>query len=89
MSQCSARIVGNARLRHRRGGIRPWPSVKRDIISDLKEDSGCLATMMVDFYGLPRDGDGAWPGRAEATVAQTQRKAALVEAGIAADLAKG
>ena len=60
----SARIVGNARLRQRRGGIRPWPSVRKDIINHLKEDAGCLATTMVDFYGLPRDGDGAWPGRA-------------------------
>ena len=34
----SARIVGNARLRQRRGGIRPWPSVKRDIIHHLRED---------------------------------------------------
>lgn len=23
-----ARIVGNPRLRHRRGGIRPWPTVR-------------------------------------------------------------
>jgi hypothetical protein len=84
----SARIVGNARLRQRRGGIRPWPSVRKDIINHLKEDAGCLATTMVDFYGLPRDGDGAWPGRAEAAAAQTQHKAALVEAGLAADLAR-
>jgi len=83
----SARIVGNSRLRQRRGGIRPWPSVRKDIVKHLKEDSGCLATTMVDFYGLPQDGDGAWPGRAEAAVAQTQQKAAIVEAGLAADLA--
>lgn len=25
----SARIVGNARLRLRRGGIRPWPAVRK------------------------------------------------------------
>ncbi|MGB2606667.1 MAG: DUF4276 family protein [Candidatus Sulfotelmatobacter sp.] len=84
----SARIVGSARLRQRRGGIRPWPSVRKDIINHLKEDAGCVATTMVDFYGLPRDGDGAWPGRAEAVAAQAQHKATLVEAGLAADLAR-
>ena len=31
----AARIVGNARLRRRRGGIRPWPSVRKDILHQL------------------------------------------------------
>ena len=53
----SARIVGNARLRQRRGGIRPWPSVKRDIIHHLREDPNCIATTMVDYYGLPQEGE--------------------------------
>jgi hypothetical protein len=34
---------------------------------------------MVDFYGLPKHGDGAWPGRADAAGQATQRKAASVE----------
>src|SRR5258708_709943 len=63
----SARIVGNARLRRQRGGIRPWPSVRRDIVSHLQEDPACIATTMVDYYALPQAGDGAWPGRAKAT----------------------
>ena len=62
----SARILGNARLREKRGGIRAWSSVKKDIVNHLKEDSNCLATMMVDYYGLPQTGDRAWPGRAAA-----------------------
>jgi len=33
-----ARIVGNARLRQRRGGIRPWLSVRTDIVNHLRED---------------------------------------------------
>ena len=82
-----ARIVGNARLRRRRGGIRPWLAVRRDIINHLKQDAGCLATMMVDFYGLPQAGDGAWPGRSAAASAQAHRKAPTVEAALAADLA--
>lgn len=84
----SARIVGNARLRQRRGGIRPWITVRKDIINHLKQDGGCLATMMVDFYGLPEGGDRAWPGRAAAAKAETLRKAPIVETALASDLAK-
>jgi hypothetical protein len=83
----SARIVGNARLRQRRGGIRPWVVVRKDIINHLKQDSGCLATTMVDFYGLPQDGDRAWPGRANAALARASDKAPMVETALAADLA--
>jgi len=74
-----ARIVGNSRLKRRRGGIRPWPSVRKDIITHLRQDMECIATTMVDFYGLPKHGDGAWPGRAGATGQATQRKAWCVE----------
>jgi hypothetical protein len=74
----SARIMGNARLRRRRGGIRPWPSAKRDIVAHLKEDPGCIATTMVDYYGLPQKGEGAWPGR-KAAAAKTSKKAETVE----------
>lgn len=61
-----ARIIGNARQRDRRGGIRPWHSVHRDVVRHLKEDLGCLSTTMVDYYGLPAVGEGAWPGRRDA-----------------------
>src|ERR1035441_6298029 len=63
----SARIVGNARLRNRRGGIRPWSSVRKNITNHLKEDPACIATTMVDYYGLPQEGAAAWPGRTKAT----------------------
>jgi uncharacterized protein DUF4276 len=82
----SARIVGNARLRQRRGGIRPWPSVRKDITNHLREDPGCIATTMVDFYALPQYGDGAWPGRATAAGMDAGIKAAHVEAALAEDL---
>lgn len=75
----SARLVGNARQRDRRGGIRAWTAVKKDIINHLKEDNGCLATTMVDYYGLPQDGDKAWPGRAEAGAQPFGHKAGTVE----------
>lgn len=75
----SARIIGNARLRRRRGGILPWPPVRKDIINHLLQDSGCLATTMVDYYGLPKAGNGAWPGREEATRMKPREKAAHVQ----------
>jgi len=81
-----ARIVGNARLRQRRGGIRPWPSVRTDIINHLKEDAGCIATTMVDYYGLPRHGDEAWPGRAKAAGLSFSEKARCVEDALLDDL---
>jgi len=57
-----ARIVGNVRQRERRGDIRVWPSVKKDIVNHLREDQHCIATTMVDYYGLPQ----TWPGRVQA-----------------------
>jgi len=83
----SARIVGNARLRHRRGGIRPWPSVKRDIIHHLKEDANCIATTMVDYYGLPQEGEGAWPGRKQAANLTSGERATAVENALLDDVA--
>jgi hypothetical protein len=83
----SARIIGNARLRRRRGGIRPWLTVRKDIINHLHEDPGCVATTMVDFYGLPQHGDRAWPGRAAAVGASGHQKASVVEEALRDDLA--
>ena len=82
-----ARLLGNARLRERRGGIRPWSTVKRDILRHLKEDVGCVATTMVDYYGLPRTGEKAWSGRAEAGTLPFVQKAACVEGALFADVA--
>jgi hypothetical protein len=75
-------------LREKRGGIRPWNTVKKDILNHLKEDSGCLATMMVDFYGLPQTGDRAWPGRARAGTLPFEEKAACVERSLLVDIAQ-
>src|SRR5262245_54573286 len=62
-SQVSARLMGNARQRDRRGGIRSWSMVKEDIVTHLKQDRQCLASCMVDYYALPQTGERAWPGR--------------------------
>ncbi len=85
----SARIVGNSRLRHRRGGIRGWDSVRKDIIRHLTEDRQALATTMVDYYALPANGTGAWPGRFKASsTAGFLQKASLVEAALSFDIQK-
>jgi uncharacterized protein DUF4276 len=72
-----ARIVGNARLRQRRGGIRPWPSVRSDIMNHLREDHSCIATTMIDYYALPQGGPGGWPGRARSKGLNSIAKMAL------------
>jgi hypothetical protein len=78
-STVSARLVGNPRLRSRRGGIRSWESVRKDILRHLKEDAGAISTTMVDYYALPQD----WPGRAEAPRKNSSSaKAECVEAAL-------
>ena len=84
----SARLVGNARLREKRGGIRAWSTVRKDILNHLKENTGCLATTMVDYYGLPQTGEKAWPGRAEAGRLPFAQKAACIERALFADVAQ-
>ena len=83
-----ARIIGNARLRENRGGIRAWSTVKKDILNHLKEDTDCLATTMVDYYGLPQTGDRAWPGRAQAGNLPYVQKSESIEKALLADVAQ-
>jgi hypothetical protein len=78
-TQVSARLVGNARLRERRGGIKAWASVRDDIARHLKSDQGCISTTMVDYYALPANGPKAWPGRANANNSPHAQKADTVE----------
>jgi hypothetical protein len=83
----SARIVGNPRLRNR-GGIRPWPGVQREIVSHLRGDTRNVATTMVDFYGLPQQGQGAWPGRSGARGVDAAAKASAVEGALLEAIAR-
>ena len=85
-TKISARLVGNARQRDRRGGIRAWSAVRKDILNHLKEDADCLSTTMVDFYALPQTGERAWPGRAEAAQRAFAEKAKTVESALLADI---
>lgn len=84
----SARLIGNARQRERRGGIRSWRSVRVDILNHLREDTTCLETTMVDYYALPQTGDRAWPGREAAARLPYVQKAAKVEEAISEDICR-
>ena len=68
------------------GGIRPWPSAKKDILRYLKQDAGCIVSTMVDFYGLPQSGSGSWPGRKNASSPLYPQKALTVEKELLADI---
>lgn len=82
----SARIVGNARQRDRRGGIKGWDSVRKDVIRHLKENRHCIATIMVDYYALPQSDERAWPGRAQAGLLPFPQKAAMVQNALHQDI---
>ena len=82
----SARLLGNARLRERRGGIKAWSAVKDDITRHLLADAGCFSTTMVDYYALPATGPKAWPGRAIAKDLPHTGKAQAVESAVAQDI---
>jgi hypothetical protein len=78
-----ARLAGNPRKQ--RGGIRPWDSIKRDILVHLKEDRAAINAVMVDYYGLPQD----WPGRAKSpSMNSSLAKAEYVESALTADIAE-
>ena len=66
MKIVSARILGKPGCGKKEAAFERGVAVKKDILNHLKEDTNCLATTMVDYYGLPQTGDRAWPGRAEA-----------------------
>ena len=82
----SARLIGNARLRYKRGGIKAWSSVRQDILRHLKQDPGSLSTTMVDYYGMPQSGTKAWPGRQVAANLAVDQKALSVGNAIKADI---
>lgn len=79
--------MGNARQRDRRGGIKAWNSVKRDIVRHLYEDCNCIVTTMVDYYALPQSNGKAWPGRAKAGLLPFAKKASTVEKMLLDDVA--
>ncbi len=66
-SSVGARLMGSARQRRQRGGVRPWSIALREICNHLRQDPACVAGTLVDYYGLPARGRGEWPGRLEAS----------------------
>ena len=87
-SAVSARLIGNARQRGQRGGVRPWSEVRKTIVNHLRQDPGSSAATMVDYYGLPRTGLKAWPGREEASRAGFQAEPEVVEKALLEDVAR-
>lgn len=86
----SAKLMGNARLRSQRGGIRGWPEVKREIVRHLKSDRQVFITMMVDYYGMPSHPKKtkAWPGRNRAATLPFSEKAPCVQSALTANIQK-
>ena len=82
----SARLMGNARQRSKRGGARGWDAVRKEIVRHLQQDPEAKSTTMVDFYGLPQTGDRAWPGREQASGIPFEQKADVVETEMARDI---
>ena len=87
-SSVGARLMGSARQRARRGGVKAWPAVRNDILNHLLEDRECIATTMVDYYGMPAHGSRAWPGRSQAAGLEFTHKAKTIEQGLAAEIAQ-
>ena len=85
-SMVSARLLGNARRRDRRGGIKSWGSARTEIVRHLREDAGRVVTTMVDYYGMPRTGSRAWPGREHASSLLFPDKARTVEDALSASV---
>jgi Domain of unknown function (DUF4276) len=77
----SAKLMGNARLRSQRGGVRGWPEVRREILRHLRTDQQVFVTTMVDYYGMPSDPQRhtAWPGRHDSAAMPFPEKSNHVE----------
>lgn len=73
-SSVSARLMGKPRERYRRGGVRPWPGIKREVERHLLSDRGIRSALLVDYYGMPRD----WPGRLAAMELPQAERAGFV-----------
>ena len=88
VTRVSARLMGNARQRSHRGGIKPWTATRKDIVTHLREDPKCIATLMVDYYGMPKDGSRAWPGRSQAAETAFPQKAKTIQDQLQEDIGR-
>ena len=87
-SVVSARLLGNARQRSHRGGVKPWPAARKEIVHHLRQDPGCIVSTMVDYYGLPQSGQRGWPGREAASQLPFPQRASTIEQSLLADVCK-
>lgn len=80
----SARLLGNARTRNQRGGIREWNIVRKGILNHLKQDPEVIVTTMVDYCDLP----GTWPGRVDASSGRkcASERASVIEEALCKDV---
>ena len=87
-SRVDAKIMGNARLRSKRGGVRGWPEVRSEILRHLRSDDHIYVTTLVDYYGMPGDQRRAqsWPGRQEAAVLPFWEKGNHVESALVVEI---
>ena len=85
----SAKLMGNARNRNRRGGIRGWPGVRGEIIRHLRNDKTLYVSMMVDYYALPgaKNNANSWPGRLQAGSLDFPKKAKYIKTELQSDIA--
>ena len=60
--------------------------MRKEITNHLKEDPEIFATSMVDYYGLPRAGLGAWPGREAASALPYPDNVSLIEHALLEDV---
>lgn len=85
-SNVSARLLGNARMRAKRGGIKDWSSVRDEIVNHLKADNRCFSTIMVDYYALPQKDELNWPMREESNTLAFENKPIVIQNAIHADV---
>ncbi len=82
------RPIGDAIKRHRRQGVKPWASVRHNLIKHLQHDESSYHTLMVDYYAMPASGSKAWVGREAANQLQHDAKSACIETALLEDIAK-
>lgn len=80
----SARLLGAARVRKRRGGICSWDTVVDEVARHLAHDTEAFATTIVDYYAMPQD----WPGRTACAALPFGQRSQFLSQGLSGDFAK-
>jgi len=67
----------------KRGGVRPWPVYRAELVRLGKERPDRHVAVLVDYYAMPTD----WPGRATAPLRPIAQRGLHVEDAVRTDLA--